>query len=128
MQLFLNLLPIELALASTTTTSVTLSNKLFSTIQIGAYTVISIIKWLSLLILAVQICVLGFQIITQAKDSSDAFSKVKDKGLALCIGFLIVTGAFLIQGALQQTAKAINTAGNTTNTKVTYNNKTDVFN
>lgn len=122
MELLLNLLPIQIAFAS----SPALNNELFGTIQVGAYTVVSIIKWVSLLILVVQISILGFQILTQAKDSSDAFSKIKDKGFALFIGFIIVTGAFLIQGALEDTAKEINNAGSSTTSDVTYNN-TDIF-
>lgn len=133
MELLSRLLPIYTAYAApaatTTTTTAstpTISSSLFTTITIGANTFVSIIKWAALLWLLVKITMLGFSIITEAKNSSDAFNKVKDQGVALLIGFFIVMTSFMIHSTLKDTVNSIGTAGNTS-TSIDYNNDKDVF-
>lgn len=121
MELFLNLLPVEVASAAA------VNSAFFSTLTAGANMVVSIIKWAALLWILVKVSMLGFSIATQAKSSADAFKKIKEEGLALFIGLFIVMTAFMIHGALKDTVNSIGQTGNNNSTSVDYVTD-DVFN
>lgn len=123
MELLLNLLPIHAVHAA----GPAIESSLFTTITIGANTVVSIIKWAALLWLLVKISMLGFSIITDAKSSADAFTKVKEQGGALLVGFFIVMTAFMIHSTLKDTVNSIGNAGKDTSHSIDYNDSSDVF-
>lgn len=124
MELLFNLLPIEVVSAAPV-----IKSSLFSTITIAANTFVSIIKWAALLYLLVKITILGFNIVTEAKNSSDAVNKIKDQGTALLIGFFIVMTSFMIHKTLEDTVNSIGKTGQdaTSGNTIGYNDSTDVF-
>lgn len=120
MELLMNLLPGVVAYAADG-----INSEFFGVLKAGANTFVGIIRFAALLYVLVKIAALGFKISTTAKSSSEAIKLVKDEGLALFIGLLVVLTAFMIHGAMQDTIGAID--GNKTEESIEYSDK-DIFN
>lgn len=120
MELLMQLLPGVVAYAEGG-----INSEFFGVLTSGAITVVGIIRFVALLWVLIKIAALGFKISTNAKSSAEAIKLVKDEGLALFIGLMVVLTAFMIHGAMKDTIKSIN--GNKTDATIDYSDK-DVFN
>lgn len=91
----------------------------------GVITAVNIIKWASVVFLTFHIAVLGFDIMNNGKDSTDALTKVKAKIVPLAVGFFLVIACSTLQTTIKGFIDDINS--NKTSTGISNSVKGDAI-